>query len=259
MNLVWVEVFLKWTKALELSLSTKKKIHLINHSVQCVYQIQPLTRSIIRDSQFIQVSPKPFSLRTPQGWCSQHLLVVLSHFLCSSCITPRVETPGHIMCVSLSSPFPCNLSSSLSLSPLLQTHQAHTHCSLKKKTSLAALLSSGLLLYFISFAFVPGGQSYFFTPRKSCHWDGKTCFLAECHWKDSPQPREKIKYSFWWWHCSLSSTTGPPRSPHIRALTPGALLPQWDGASPPPYAAHGAFIHRTLASKDCCFSFFYIN
>ena len=135
-------------------------------------RLPDLARSIIHDSQFIQVSPKPFSLRTPQGWCSQHLLVVQPiyfTFLCSSCTMPRVETPRHIICVSLSSPFPCNLSSSLSLSPLLQTHQAHTRCSLKKRTSLAALLSSGLLLYYISFAFVPGGQSYFFTPRKSCH------------------------------------------------------------------------------------------
>lgn len=85
------------------------------------------------------------------------------------------------------------------------------------------------------------------------------CFLAVCHWKDHPPSREKLNIPFGSDVVHFKASLDIHAVPHIKALTPGPLLPQWDGASPSPCALYVAFTHRTLASKDCCFSFLYIN
>ena len=127
------------------------------------------------------------------------------------------------MCVL--SPFSGKLAKSLLSFPFSpnppSTHIGH----LKKRSSLLALLSSGLFLYYISFSFVPGGKSYLFTPRKSCHGDGKTCFLAKCHGKDSPQPREKSNIPFGGDIVHFKSTTGPLCSPTSGLLLQGYYYP----------------------------------
>ena len=161
------------------------------------------------------------------------------------------------MCVPLLPPLPRRLSSSLALS-LCATPAVHTHM-ISWRRELLWLLSCHLV-YRVTFpfVFVLGGKSYLFTPRKSCDGDGKMCFLAVCHWKDHPPSREKLNIPFGSDVVHFKASLDIYAVPH-KALTPGPLLPQWDGASPSPCALYVAFTHRTLASKDCCFSFLYIN
>lgn len=113
-----------------------------------------------------------------------------------SCTLPRIR-----LCYTQSSSHYCHLplansqihSLFLLCSPLSPMHVLIVTC----RRELWSF--SCHLVYCITtlpFAFAPGGKSYLFSPRKSCHWDGKICFLAKCHQNDSPQPREKSNAPF---------------------------------------------------------------
>lgn len=96
----------------------------------------------------------------------------------------KISNPSAYNPYPMIAPFPYKLSSSRPLSlcfPPLPLPM-HTHV-VTCRRELLWLLSSNLVYCITAFpfGFVPGAKSYLFPPRKSCHWDGKICFLARCH------------------------------------------------------------------------------